>query len=63
MLRAAPRLREDQPDVIFSRMPDVFRSPLLDRDVLQAGWDLIGRMASISGGPTGVPTPHGTALA
>lgn len=42
-LRAAPRLHDGHPDVTFSRMPDVLRSPLIDPDVLQTGWDIIGR--------------------
>lgn len=40
-LRAAHRLHDDHPDVTFSSMPDVLRSPLVDHDVFQAGWDII----------------------
>lgn len=41
--RAAPRLYDDHPDLVFSRMPDVLRSTLVDHEVFQAGWHIVRR--------------------
>ncbi|MGH3766193.1 MAG: hypothetical protein ACRDS0_15555 [Pseudonocardiaceae bacterium] len=48
-LRSAPRLHDHHPDISFSRMTDVLRSPLIDQDVVQAGWDIISRRYSALG--------------
>lgn len=48
-LRAAHRLHDEHPDVTFSRMPDVLRSPLIDHDVFQAGWDIISHRYAVFG--------------
>lgn len=48
-LRATPCLHDNHPDVVFSRMPDVLRSRLVDHDVFQTGWEIISRRLAAIG--------------